>query len=41
MSWLSLTIIFVLACLACAFGLCEWLIKRRRDANESDRDFRA
>ena len=37
-SWFLLTILFVLACFAGAYVLCEWLIRRRRDANDNDRD---
>ena len=29
-SWITVTILFVLAAFALAFGLCEWLAWRRR-----------
>lgn len=38
MSWFPATILFVIACLAVAFGLCEWLIRRRSDGRNNDRD---
>ena len=38
MSWFLLTILFVLACFAGAYGFCEWLIRRRCDENDNDRD---
>lgn len=37
MSWLPVTLIFVVLCLIAAFVLCEWLIRRRR-ARDNDRD---
>ena len=37
MSWISITLLFVAASLLCAFGGCEWLVRRRRDANDNDR----
>ena len=38
MSWIPATLIFVAISLAGAFLLCVWLIRRRRDANDHDRD---
>ena len=38
MSWFSITLIIVVASFACAYGLCEWILLRRRNAQERDRD---
>jgi hypothetical protein len=38
MSWISITVIFVFACLLCALGACEWIVKRRVGDRRNDRD---
>lgn len=37
MSWISITMMFVFACLLGALGLCEWIVRRRFGARD-DRD---
>ena len=38
MSWIYPTLLFVLACLLVAFGVTEWIVKRRKGGNDGDRD---
>ena len=34
MSWITITLIVVLAAFGCTYGLCEWLIRRARVDND-------
>lgn len=38
MPWMLATLAFVTLCFFGALALCEWLVKRRRDKRDSDRD---
>jgi hypothetical protein len=31
MSWITVTLLTVVAFFACSYGLCEWLVSRRRN----------
>ena len=38
MSWITITILILAAFFACAFGLCEWIVKRRANYHANGRD---
>lgn len=38
MSWIVITGLIVIASLACALGMCEWIVRRRRDNGHDGRD---